>query len=131
MANLLYPKFKEALLNKECDLNSDDIKASLLDGADYTYAVGHVSYGTDVPAAAKVAASAALTTPTITSGAFNTDDFSWSSVSGDPSDYIVLWDDTHASDQLVAYYDTVTGLPVTPNGGNINVTVDASGWFSL
>lgn len=132
MANALYPKFKEALLNKEHDLNTDSIKASLLDGADYTYGAGHTSYATDVPAGAKVAASAALTTPTITNGAFNTDDFAWSSVSGDPSDDIVLWNDTHASDALIAFYDTdVTGLPVTPNGGNINVTVHTDGWFNL
>jgi hypothetical protein len=25
----------------------------------------------------------------------------------------------------------MTGMPVTPNSGNINVTVHASGWFAL
>ena len=34
MANALYPTFKAALLNKEHDLDSDIIMASLLDGAD-------------------------------------------------------------------------------------------------
>jgi hypothetical protein len=33
---------------------------------------------------------------------------------------------------MAAFYDTgLTGMPVTPNGGNINVTVNASGWFAL
>ena len=33
---------------------------------------------------------------------------------------------------LIAYIDTgVTGLPVTPNGGNITVTWNASGIFKL
>ncbi len=33
---------------------------------------------------------------------------------------------------LIAWYDTgITGLPVTPNGGDITYTVHASGWFSL
>lgn len=132
MANLLYPKFKQALLNKEHDLDTDIIKASLLDGADYTYAAAHVSYATDVPAAAKVAASAQLTAPTITDGVFDTADFSWPLVTGDQCEIIVVWNDTHAVDGLGCFYDTgMTGMPVTPNGGNINVTVHASGWFAL
>jgi hypothetical protein len=28
-------------------------------------------------------------------------------------------------------YDTATGLPVTPNGGNINVQVNAGGHFQV
>jgi hypothetical protein len=33
---------------------------------------------------------------------------------------------------LVAYIDSsVTGLPVTPNGGNIGITWNASGIFAL
>jgi hypothetical protein len=39
---------------------------------------------------------------------------------------------TAATSPLVAYIDTgVTGLPVTPNGGNITVTWNASGIFQL
>jgi hypothetical protein len=39
---------------------------------------------------------------------------------------------TAATSPLVAYIDTgVTGLPVTPNGGNITVTWNASGIFAL
>ena len=53
-------------------------------------------------------------------------------MSGDVSEAILLWNDGHASDGLIAIYDTgVTGFPVTPNGGNINVTVHGSGWFAL
>ena len=34
--------------------------------------------------------------------------------------------------RLIAYIDTgVTGLPVTPNGGDINITWDAAGIFTL
>jgi hypothetical protein len=33
---------------------------------------------------------------------------------------------------LICFFDTgVSGLPITPNGGNINVTVNASGVFTL
>jgi len=135
MANALYPDFKRSLLNKECDLDTDTIKATLIDSADYTYSATDTTYvagANGVADASKVAVSSALGSPTIAAGVFDTADFSWTTVTGDVSEAIILWDDTHASDRLVAFYDTgMTGMPVTPNGGNINVTVHASGWFSL
>lgn len=135
MANVLYPTFKEGLLDKLFDLNTDVIKASLIDGADYTYGAAHDEYSggaRDVPLAAIVAESPALGSPTIAVGVFDTADFSWTAVSGDQSENIILWDDTITNDRLIAFYDTgMTGMPVTPNGGNINVTVNASGWFAL
>lgn len=133
-ANALYPKFKQALLNKEHDLDSDSIKVYLVDGADYTYNAAHDEI-TDVPSGARVATSSALGSPTITNGTFDTADFTWSAVTGDQSEDIISWNDTPTTptaDPLIAFYDTgITGMPVTPNGGDINVTVNASGWFSL
>jgi hypothetical protein len=135
MANALYPKFKEALLNKEHDLNSDIIKATLVDAADYTYGAAHTTYATDIAAGAKVAVSGTLTAPTIVNGAFDTGDFTFTAVTGDQSEDIVIWNDTPTTptaDPLIAFYDTgMTGMPVTPSGGDINVTVNASGWFAL
>lgn len=137
MANALYSPYKEQLLSNATaiDMDGDTIKATLIDSADYTFSAAHDEYSggaLDVPAAAKVAESAALGSPTCTNGTFDTADFSWSSVTGDVSEAIILWDDTVTNDRLIAFYDTgVTGLPVTPNGGNINVTVNASGWFAL
>lgn len=134
MANTLYPLFKEGLLNKQWDLNTDSIKAILSDAADYTYDAAHDMLE-DVVAGARVATSGALTTPTIALGVFDTDNFTWSAVSGDQSEQIILFDDTPATEAtkgLIVFYDTtITGMPVTPNGGDINVTVNASGWFSL
>jgi hypothetical protein len=141
MANALYDTFKEKLIDAGSltpggfDLNTDVIKATLIDSADYTFSAAHDDYGSgtpDVPAAAKVAVSAGLGTPTVTNGVFDTadftwssvtgDDFTWSSVTGDPSEAIILWDDTitaPVTDHLIAFYDTgMTGMPVTPNGGD-------------
>lgn len=132
MANALYNTFKEGVLDKLFDLNTDVIKSVLIDSADYTFSAAHSDYSVDVAAAAKVAVSAGLGSPTITNGTFDTADFTWSAVSGDPSEAIILEDETTTPDRLVAFYDTsITGMPVTPNGGNINVTVNASGWWSL
>jgi|SRR6188472_204077 hypothetical protein len=132
MANVLYPKYKQALLNKEHDMDTDSIRATLIDSGAYTYAGTHASYSTDVPAGAKIAVSAQLTTPTIVDGVFDTADFAWTAVSGAQSEAIIVFNDTHATKGMAAFYDTgMTGMPVTPNGGNINVTVNASGWFAL
>lgn len=135
MANALYDTFKEDLLNKVFDMNTDTIKATLIDSADYTYSAAHDFYGggsADVAAGAKVAVSGALGTPTIAAGVFDTDNFTWSAVTGDVSEAVILWDDTITDDRLVAFYDTgMTGMPVTPNGGDINFTVHGSGWFAL
>lgn len=135
MANALYDTFKEDLLNKVFDLNTDTIKATLIDSADYTFSAAHDFYAggsTDVPSGAKVAESGALGSPTIAAGVFDTANFTWSAVTGDVSEAVILWDDTIADDRLIAFYDTgMTGMPVTPNGGDINFSVHASGWFAL
>lgn len=135
MANALYDTFKEALLQAEVTLDSDNIIAELIDTLSYTYSAADADFGTDVAAGAKIAASSALTTVSVTNGVFDTADFTWSTVSGNQSEAIILYDDTvttPVADQLMAYYDTgMTGMPVTPNGGDINVTVNGSGWFTL
>lgn len=136
MANALYDTFKEGLLNKEFDLDTDIIKATLADAADYTFSAAHDFYAgatPDVPVTAKTAESPALTSATIVIGVFDTADFTWSAVSTDTAqEQIILWDDSITDDRLMAFYDTgMTGMPVTPNGGDINVTVNGAGWFAL
>lgn len=135
MANAHYDTFLEGLLNKEFDLNTDVIKATLIDSADYVFSAAHDFYGggtPDVAAGAKVAVSGALTSPTIAAGVFDTADFVFTAATGDVSEAIALWDDTIVDDRLMTYYDTgMSGMPVTPNGGDINVAVHASGWFAL
>lgn len=146
MANALYNPFKEYLIDAGSltpggvDLNTQAIKATLVDSADYTFGAAHSEYdqpahGGDIVAAAKVAESATLGSPTVTSGVFDTADFTWTSVSGDESEAIIVWNDgitAPITDLMMAFYDTgMSGMPVTPNSGDINVTVNGSGWFAL
>jgi hypothetical protein len=137
MANALYNPYKDQLLSNATaiDMDGDVIKASGIDAADYTFSAAHDEYSggsRDVALVAIVCESGALGSPTTTSGVFDTGDFTWTTVTGDQFEDIILWDDTITNDRLVAFYDTgMTGMPVTPNGGNINVTVNASGWFAL
>lgn len=133
MPNVIYPKFKEQALQGGVNLASGNIKAVLVDLADYTYSAAH-EFLSDVPVAARVATSGNLAGKTFTNGTFDSADPSFTAVTGDVSEGLILFIDTGTAvtSRLIAFYDTgVGGLPVTPNGGDINVTANASGWFAL
>jgi hypothetical protein len=130
VANALYPNFKEHLLKGDIDLDLGTVTCYLVDLLDYTYAATHDLIA-DLPVGARVS-SASVPTIVITDGNVDGGNFTFSSVTGDPSEALVLSWNNGGSEYLVAYYDTgVTGLPVTPNSGDINVTVDGSGLFDL
>jgi hypothetical protein len=137
MANAFYPSYKQQLGEEKHNMTADDIRAILVDAADYTYSSAH-DFLDDVAAGGRVAVSGALASPSFTAGVFDSADFSWTAVTGDQSENIILYNHdgngaaADAARQLIIFYDTgMTGMPVTPNGGNINVTVNASGWFAL
>ena len=133
MANAIYPKFKEQALQAGVNLSSGDIKAVLVDLADYTYSTAH-EFLSDVALAGRVATSPNLASKTLTNGLFDAADVSFTAVTGDQSEALILYIDTGTAgtSRLIAFFDTgVTGLPVTPNGGDINVTWNASGIFQL
>lgn len=135
MANAIYPKYKEALLTNATgsDIADGNVKVALIDTGEYTYSSTH-EFLDDIASEAVVATSGNLASKSITNGTFDSADFTFTSVTGATAEALVIYVDTGsaATSRLVAYYDTgVTGLPVTPNGGDINVTVNASGWFTL
>jgi hypothetical protein len=121
VANLWYPKGLEGFMGGDIALDADTIKATLVDTADYTYNAAH-DFIADVAAGARVA-TITLGSKSITDGIFDAADGAFATVTGDQSEAIVIWQDTgnEATSRLIAYIDTATGLPVTPNGGNINV----------
>ena len=125
MANALYPKFKQSLLNGEINLATDNIVAYAVDTtSNYTYSDSHETIS-DLPTT--IAVTPNLASKTIVNGVFNSADPVLPSVTGVEFEAIVLYDST--SDNLVAYYDSQTAL--TPSGNNVTINVNASGWFSL
>jgi type IV secretory pathway VirB2 component (pilin) len=73
-----------------------------------------------------VATSGNLASKTSTNGVADAADITFTAVTGDVSEALVIYKDTGvaATSPLLAFIDTATGLPVTPNGGNINVVFD-------
>ena len=139
MATIIHNNFRNAQLGVPAnstttvDFDADDIDVSLLDETDSgaivvtTENYGEVDTATVVADRAD-AAAVPLTTKTIGSvgvGIFDADDVTFATITGDAADYLVLYkyDATPANATLIATWDSATtGLPVTPNGGDITVT---------
>jgi hypothetical protein len=135
VASKLYPKYKQAQLEKATDSVAwltDDIRAILIDTADYTYDDAH-DFLDDVAAGAREEVSAALGTKTSTSGIADCADWTWSAAAGDPCEAIIIYKHTgaDATARLIAYIDNWTGLPVTLTGSDVIAAVHATGLFEL
>jgi hypothetical protein len=133
MANAIYPKAKEQFLQAGINMSSGNLKAVLVDLADYTYSAAHNALD-DIPGAARVSTSGNLGSKTFTDGLFDAANATFTAVTGDVSEAVVIYLDSgvESTSLLIAFFDTgVTGLPVTPNGGDINLNFNASGIFQL
>jgi hypothetical protein len=142
MANALYPKFKEALLNQAAgtsaiNLSSDtNIKVALVNISGstnaYTYSSSHQYFSSvSTNSAAVVGTSATLANKTVATpagGVFDADDVTFTGVSGtNVIGALVIYKDTGtaASSPLIAFLDSGTGLSITPNGGSVTVSWDS------
>jgi len=134
MANAIYPKYKEALLDggTNIDIKDGTVKCALIDTGTYTYNTAHDFYD-DVTGV--VGTPQALTTNTVTNGTFDSaTNPTYTAVTGATVEALIIYIDTGvaSTSRLVAYIDSnVTNLPVTPNGGDITITWDAAGIFTL
>jgi hypothetical protein len=138
MANAVYPPYKEALLagtaNRDLDNNTatDGPFTALVDTGTYTYSAAHDFYN---DLSGIVGTDQRITAPTVTSGTLDGGDLTYTSVTGNSVEALIIYRKNSGANTtwaLVIYIDTsVTGLPVTPNGGNITVTWHASGIFTI
>lgn len=126
MANTLYDKARELFLTAQIDWSTDNIKVQLVDQGSYTANFTTHQYLSDVPSASRIGPSVLLTGKATTGGAADANDVTFSSVTGASIEVILLYKDTgvEGTSPLIAYIDTATGLPITPNGGDIIVTWD-------
>lgn len=123
MANALYDLARQAFLEGNIDWVADNIKVTLVDTNDYTVNLATHEFYSSIPVAARVSTSANLVSKTATAGVADAGDVTFSVVTGDVSEALVIWQDTgsEATSRLIAFMDIATGLPVTPNGGDITV----------
>lgn len=132
MASAIYPKAKEQMLQGGINLSSATVRAVLIDTGTYTYNSAHNAY--DDLSGVVGTESDAFGSKTFTDGVFDAANITFSSVTGNTAEALVIFLDTGtpSTDLLIAYIDSASsGLPVTPNGGDITVTWNASGIFAL
>lgn len=133
MANAIYPIWKAALLQASANSAlTGTVKAALIDTGVYTYNAAHDFW--DDASAGLIGTAQTIANKTYTSGTFDGDNVTMAAVSGASVEAIIVYIDTGtaSTSRLVCYVDTgVTGLPVTPNGGDITIAWNASGIFTL
>jgi hypothetical protein len=139
MANAIYPLYKEALLTGAANaaLNgsgSTGVYAALYDTGTRAYTAADQFYGTITGAIVGTPVEIGAT-KSYTNGVFDGADITFTSVTGNSAEAIVIYIQNGGANstwRLVAFLDTnVTGLPVTPNSGNITITWNASGILGL
>lgn len=145
MAPALYPLWKKALMDASADSSITDSATLgpycvLVDTGVYTYSASHQFYNPALTTGSPVVGTAQRITPTATSvggtdGVFDGGDLTYTAVTGASVEALIIYrlnTGANTTWRLMSYYDTAGGgLPVTPNGGNITVTWNASGIFQL
>ena len=126
MANTLYDYCRQRFLEAQINWMTDTVKVLLVSTSAYTPQTAVHQYLADIPVSARIAGPVTLTAKATTGGAADAADCTFTSVSGATINAIVIYKDTgtEATSPLIAYIDTATGLPITPNGGDIIVTWD-------
>lgn len=138
MANTVYPLFKQEILKGTANnlLNSTEgatgVFCALVDTGTYIYSAAHQFYSS---LSGVVGTDQEILTKTQVTGTFDGTDLTYTAVTGASVEALVLYRKNAGANTtwpLIAYIDTsVTGLPVTPNGGNITITWNASGIFTI
>lgn len=126
MANTLYDFARQRFLEAQINWMTDVIKVILVDTGAYTPQTSVHQYLSDIPTSARIAGPVTMTGKATTGGAADANDVTFTAVSGASIEAIIIYIDsgTEATSPLIAFIDTATGLPITPNGGDIIVTWD-------
>lgn len=126
MANALFTKGKENILNGNIDLDTHNIRIVCVDHADDTPVPATDTALSDLIAGSRVATTGNLAGVSVTGGVFDATDPTISTVTGDQFESLVFYKDSgvEGTSYLFLYIDTATGLPCTPNGGDITITFD-------
>jgi hypothetical protein len=129
MSNSLYDAARASFLTQGIHWINDTIKVYLVNTSSYSVNLAAHDFLDDVPSGARVAGPVTLGTSgtkSTTGGAADGPDITFSTVTGSTVQVILIEKDTgtESTSNLIAYIDSATGLPITPNGGDIIVTWD-------
>lgn len=131
MANETFSPGVEEILNGGIDMDTDDIRVVAVDSSDYTFSDAHDMLE-DIAAGARIFTEA-LVGESITDGVFDANNVTSTSVTGDQFEYLIIYEHTgvESTSNLILKLDTATGLPLTPNGGDVTIAWSGSGIWSI
>jgi hypothetical protein len=127
MANSWYDAGLEGFAGGDVAWDTSDIRLILIDEADDTIDLAADDFLDDRAAGARVATSTSFGSKTFTDGYLDAGDVTLTSVTGDQSESIDVYCHDGGADtarRMLLNFDTATGLPITPDGGNITVQWD-------
>lgn len=129
MANALYDKGREHFLEGAIAWLTDDIRVVSIDEADDVPVLTTDDFLDDILAGAREFESGNFASKTSTDGTADAADLApaFTSASGDQFESITIFHETgvESTSELICNIDTATGLPLTPDGGNIDITWSA------
>lgn len=146
MANEFYDNHRNNLLGNGThtlpDMDTNNIRASLLDDTDHTTNLATDIDAADITDAAWVPGPATHPTGVLLGttvvgglgvGVFSCANTTFTTVTADQAEEIVVYQDsgTEGTSPLICNFDTATGLPVSPNGGDIIIVWNGSGMFQV
>jgi hypothetical protein len=124
VANLVYTKAKQSLLNGEINTSASNYRVLLLDTNIYSVNIATDQYVSDIPNSAIKGRSSNLSNVTSTDGILNADDVI---VSHDGSAFqaLALYQvgSTDASSRLILYIDNSSGLPYEGSNSSLSITI--------
>jgi len=133
MANAGFTAYRNLVWTAGPDINAGTIKAMFVDHANDIPVVETDDFINDsATGAARVpalASCATLGTKTFVGGVFDAADTVFSALTGNQAESMILFRDTgvESTSNLLLYWDTASGLPITPNGANVTVVWSSSG----
>ncbi len=126
MANALYGIGRNSFLTGDIDWLVDAFDVVLVDTGAYTVDIDVDDFLDDIAVGARIS-TANLAGMSAALGVADATDNVHPTVTGATIEAVVIIKDTGAAatSNLLVYIDTATGLPVTPNGGDITVQWDS------
>lgn len=126
MTNALFAKGRGHFLDANIDWSADNIKLVLVDHGVDTPVPATDEFLSDISAGARIATSGNFASKTSTDGVADAADVTLTAVSGASVESIVIYQDSGvaSTSRLIAFIDVATGLPLTPNGGDVTVVWD-------
>jgi len=142
MANALFVSYRNGVLGSHAtyvDLDANTISLMGVDHGTDTPVVAtddflnDITSGARVPALGSAPSLASKTIGTVADGVFDAANVTFTALTGNSFESMILFKNTGTDTtcDLIAYWDTASGLPLTPNGGDVEVLFSVAGIFKL